>query len=93
VTLSEAEVQRIAERVGENPRLMMTVDLVGQSVTRPDLGPIRFQIDARRRMNLLQGSDQTLEERLQHQDSAEAWREQDRKLRPWLYAPPRPQDR
>jgi|GEM_PF-320381 len=85
VTLSEGEVQRIAERVGENPRLMMTVDLVEQSVTRPDLGPIRFQIDPRQRMNLLQGTDQSLEERLQHRDSADAMREQDRRLRPWLY--------
>lgn len=87
VTLTEAEVARIVDRVGANPRLAMTVDLVGQAVTRPDLGPIRFQIDARRRMNLLQGSDQTLEERLQHRDSADAMRAQDQLRRPWLYRP------
>ncbi|MBM4183723.1 MAG: 3-isopropylmalate dehydratase small subunit [Gemmatimonadetes bacterium] len=85
VTLTQAEVDRIAEQVGANPRLPITVDLVGQVVTRADFGPIRFQMDARRRMNLLQGSDQSLEERLQHQDSAAAAREQDRRVRPWLY--------
>jgi 3-isopropylmalate/(R)-2-methylmalate dehydratase small subunit len=85
VTLTEAEVDRLAARVGENPRLPTTVDLLGQSVTRQDLGPMRFQIDPRRRLNLLQGADQSLEERLQHTDSAEAKRAEDRRARPWLY--------
>jgi 3-isopropylmalate/(R)-2-methylmalate dehydratase small subunit len=92
VTLSEDDVTRLANRVAEQPRLAMTVDLVGQVVRRPDLGPMPFRIDARRRMNLLQGSDQTLEERLQHQDSADALRAQDRRARPWLYDT-RPRDR
>lgn len=92
VTLSEEEVTRLAQRVSEAPRLAMTVDLVAQRIGRPDMGPIRFEIDARRRMNLLQGTDQTLEERLQHQDSADAMRAQDRRARPWLYDT-RPRDR
>ncbi len=85
VTVGEEEVTRLAKQVGENPRLAMTVDLVGQAVRREDIGAIPFQIDARRRMNLLQGSDQTLEERLQHRDSADAMRSQDRRARPWIY--------
>jgi 3-isopropylmalate/(R)-2-methylmalate dehydratase small subunit len=92
VTLSESEVRRVAERVAESPRVMTTIDLLGQTVTRPDLGPIRFEIDPRRRLNLLQGADQSLEERLQHRDSADTMRAQDRRARPWIYDT-RPRDR
>ena len=63
----------------------MTVDLARQMIERPGMGLIPFQIDSRRRVNLLRGSDTTLDERLQHSDSAAAMRSKDRNARPWIY--------
>lgn len=85
VSLSEEVVRRIADQITANPRVDMTVDLARQVIERPGLGSVAFQVDARRRLTLLQGSDQSLEERLQHRGSAEAMRSQDQKVRPWLY--------
>ena len=88
VTLDEPVVQELADRVRANPGIEMTVDLEGQVVERPGMAPVRFRIDPRRRSSLLQGRDTTLIERLQHEESAEAMRERDRRLRPWLYDGP-----
>ena len=85
VTLEEAVVAGIAEEVRANPEVTMTVDLVRQSVEHPGMEPIAFEIDARRRLSLLTGADSTLEERLQHADSAAAMRSQDQRARPWIY--------
>ncbi len=85
VTLGAGVVDKIAEAVIDTPEVPMTVDLVSQSVQRPGLDPVPFEIDARRRMSLLTGSDGTLDERLQHADSAAAVRSQDRRARPWIY--------
>ena len=89
VTLEQKVVDRIVGKVRSNPKLEMTVDLEKQSVFRADMVPIPFQIDSRRRLSLLQGLDTTLDERLQHADSAAAIRNQDRRARPWLYNPRR----
>ena len=43
-------------------------------------------------MSLLQGVDTTLNEQLDHRDSAEAMRKRDRRLRPWLYDGPNRRD-
>ena len=89
VTLDEQVVDDLADRVGANPGIDMTVDLARQVVERPGVAPIPFRIDSRRRASLLQGLDTTLLERLQHGASAEAVRERDRRLRPWIYGPDR----
>ncbi len=89
VTLEEEVVVGLVSKVASNPKLKTTVDLEQQSIARADMAPIPFQIDSRRRLNLLQGVDTTLDERLQHADSAAAMRNQDRRARPWLYNPPR----
>ena len=88
VTLDEPAVAALALRVGENPGIEVTVDLARQVIERPGMAPAAFEIDPRRRMSLLRGVDTTLEERLEHRDRAEAMREQDRRLRPWLYDGP-----
>lgn len=85
VTLSEQVVRKIADQVSANPAIEMTIDLARQVIERPGLGTVPFEIDARRRLTLLRGSDQSLEERLQHRGSAEAMRSRDQKVRPWLY--------
>jgi 3-isopropylmalate/(R)-2-methylmalate dehydratase small subunit len=88
VTLDEPVVAGLGDRVAENPEIEVTADLARQVIERPGLAPIPFEIDSRRRMSLLQGVDTTLNERLDHRDSAEAMRERDRRLRPWLYNGP-----
>jgi 3-isopropylmalate/(R)-2-methylmalate dehydratase small subunit len=85
VTLGEEMIARVAERVRANPVVEMTVDLARQVIERPGMETIPFQIDARRRTSLLQGSDATLDERLQHGDSATVMRSNDRSARPWIY--------
>ena len=85
VTLGEEVVRRMAVGVRENPEVEMMVDLVRQVIERPGMEPVPFQIDSRRRVNLLRGSDTTLEEQLQHGDSATAMRNKDRSVRPWIY--------
>ena len=89
VTLEQEVIDRLVSKVRSNPKLEMTVNLEQQSVSRADMVPIPFQINPRRRLNLLQGLDTTLGERLQHADSAAAMRNQDRRARPWLYNPRR----
>ncbi len=88
VTLDERVVEELADRVSASPGIGMTVDLARQVVERAGLAPIPFRIDSRRRASLLQGLDTTLLERLQHGASAEAMRERDRRLRPWIYDGP-----
>ncbi len=89
VTLEQEVIDRLVSKVRSNPKLEMTVNLEQQSVSRADMVPIPFQINPRRRLSLLQGLDTTLDERLQHADSAAAMRNQDRRTRPWLYNPRR----
>ena len=66
----------------------MTVDLERQVAERPGMAPVPFRIDSRRRSSRLKGLDTTLLERLQHGASAEAMRERDRRLRPWITTVP-----
>jgi 3-isopropylmalate/(R)-2-methylmalate dehydratase small subunit len=83
----------MAEEALARPEVETTVDLVRQVVERPGIRAIPFQIDPRRRATLLEGTDGTLSERLQHADSAAARRNQDRRARPWLYDSPRGSNR
>ncbi len=88
VMLDEQVVSRLTNRVRANPEIEVTADLARQVIERPGMTPLPFQIDPRRRRSLLQGKDATLDERLEHRDSAEAMRERDRRLRPWIYDGP-----
>jgi 3-isopropylmalate/(R)-2-methylmalate dehydratase small subunit len=85
VTLPEDVVQRIADQVAAAPEVETTVDLVGRRVERPGMEALEFHIDPRRRVSLLSGSNSTLDERLEHADSAAAKRAQDQQARPWIY--------
>ena len=92
VTLDEQVVVKLTDRVKANPEIEVTADLARQVIERPGMPPMPFQIDSRRRQSLLQGVDTTLDERLEHRDGAEAMRERDRRLRPWIYdGPDRPE--
>ncbi len=84
VTLSEEVVGSIADAVRANPEVEMTIDLVSQTIERPGMEPIRFEIEPRRRLNLLRGSN-TPDEQLLHSDSAAAMRSRDQRERPWIY--------
>jgi 3-isopropylmalate/(R)-2-methylmalate dehydratase small subunit len=93
VTLDEPVVDELADRVDAAPRIELTVDLESQVVERRGMAPVPFRIDSRRRSSLLQGVDTTLLERLDHGAGAEAMRERDRRLRPWIYDGPDRRDR
>lgn len=66
----------------DNPRL--TVDLEALKITRPNGGPIPFEIDAFRRDCLLNGLDD-IGLTLQKADRIEAFEAAQKKQQPWLY--------
>jgi 3-isopropylmalate/(R)-2-methylmalate dehydratase small subunit len=57
VTLPEATVNMLWDLVEEEPATSITIDLESQSVTLPDGQQVRFEIDAFRKLCLLNGVD------------------------------------
>jgi 3-isopropylmalate/(R)-2-methylmalate dehydratase small subunit len=62
----------------------LTVDLVSQTVTRPDGGTCRFEVDAFRKHCLLEGLDE-IGLTLAHRDDIRAFEERHRAAHPWLF--------
>jgi 3-isopropylmalate/(R)-2-methylmalate dehydratase small subunit len=84
VTLSEEVIEEIADRVGSDSGVEVTVDLEGQVIEVPGMGPISFSMDDRARTKLLQGLND-LDEMRQHVENVVAFRDHDRNRRPWVY--------
>ena len=84
VTVGKDDWQRLMEDASDvdNPRL--TVDLEALTITRPNGGPIAFEIDAFRRDCLLNGLDD-IGLTMQKADKIEAFEAAQRKRQPWLY--------
>ncbi|BBD98418.1 3-isopropylmalate dehydratase small subunit [Sphingobium amiense] len=83
ITLPETVVRRLMRVVSDPATAHMSVDLVAQTV-EPAGGPaIRFQVDARRKQDLLAGVDEIARatDRAPDIEAYEAWR---RKERPWI---------
>jgi 3-isopropylmalate/(R)-2-methylmalate dehydratase small subunit len=83
ITLPQAEIDKLtkqAETGGE-----FTVDLTQQTITTPDGAVTKFEIDATRRHNLLNGLDD-IGLTLQHADKITAFEAKQKAEQPWLYA-------
>lgn len=84
--LGDAEVSRIFDEVKAFPGYELTIDLPAQVVLNPQ-GELmgRFEIDAFRKNNLLNGLDE-IGLTLQHADEIRAYEEQRFRAEPWLQA-------
>jgi 3-isopropylmalate/(R)-2-methylmalate dehydratase small subunit len=85
VALPNEVIDGIIAWVEANPQQAMTVDLEAQLIDIPGMGRIPFETPPRVRHKLLHGLDD-LDELIQHREDAVAFRMEDRKRRPWLYA-------
>jgi 3-isopropylmalate/(R)-2-methylmalate dehydratase small subunit len=84
VTLDAEVIREIADQVTLNPAVEMTVDLEKSQIERPGLSAVAFNIDSRLRNKMLLGL-RDLDEILLHGEDIEAFQEEDRIRRPWIY--------
>jgi 3-isopropylmalate/(R)-2-methylmalate dehydratase small subunit len=90
ITLAKETVERLMEDAEKGANAIMTIDLEGQTITRPDGEKVRFDIDPFRRHCLLHGLDDI---GLTEEKSAEvaAYEQTARAARPWLFGMTRPE--
>jgi 3-isopropylmalate/(R)-2-methylmalate dehydratase small subunit len=62
----------------------VSIDLEAQTITSPSGKQIRFEIDPRRRVGLLEGLDEILQT-LRRDDEIQAFQAADRNQRPWIH--------
>lgn len=78
-------VVALGEQVAIEPqRRRITVDLPAQAVLAPDRTTYGFSIDPEAKLMLLEGLD-AIDLTLKRADEIAAWREADRRERPWIY--------
>jgi len=83
VVLPEATAADLRRRLHERPGSSLTVDLPAQTVTAPDAGAHRFEIDAFRKELLLAGQDE-IDLTLGYEARIREFEERQRDLMPWL---------
>jgi 3-isopropylmalate/(R)-2-methylmalate dehydratase small subunit len=85
VILAQDSIRQIAEQVAADPVARpVTVDLESLAVTAPDGTVSRFSMDSEPREMLLYGLD-TIDLTLRHKADIAAFRNADRRTRPWAY--------
>ena len=83
IVLPAARVGALMDALARDPGARIAVDLAAQTVTGPDGGVYRFEIDALQKESLLEGLDD-IDLTLRYRDRMDAFeREHDRAL-PWL---------
>ena len=87
VTLPQADVDVLMKKAsaGNTAGAEFTVDLDAKTITAPDGAVTKFEIDATRRHNLLNGLDD-IGLTLQHLDKIKAFEAKQKAEQPWLYA-------
>lgn len=83
VTLAEAEIAALVERVADPARNRLTVDLEVETVTAADGMQVSFRIDPLRRDALMRGLD-AIGSTLQHADAIRAFQAAHLDANPWL---------
>ena len=84
VTLGAEVIEEIADQVMLDPEVEMTVDLEKNQIQRPGLDAVSFSIDSRLRNKMLLGL-RDLDEILLHRNDTNAFENEDRRNRPWIY--------
>jgi 3-isopropylmalate/(R)-2-methylmalate dehydratase small subunit len=85
VVLGEAEVERLFHEVAAHPGFKLTVDLPAQTVTAGNGAPMKFDIDATRKNNLINGLDE-IGLTLKHADEIKAYEERRKTTEPWIFS-------
>ncbi|MBL8628349.1 MAG: 3-isopropylmalate dehydratase small subunit [Rhodospirillaceae bacterium] len=87
ITLPQAEIDKLTAQAqkGNTKGNDFTVDLNQQTITSPDGTVTKFEVDATRRHNLLNGLDD-IGLTLQHAEKITAFEAKQKAEQPWLYA-------
>jgi len=85
IRLDAKTVDRLLKEVNATPGYRLAIDLEQQSVTTPGGETFKFELDASRKHNLLNGLDE-IGLTLQHADEIRAFEERHRAQQPWLYS-------
>ena len=89
ITLPEADVGKLRDRLRAEPGATLLVDLPAETVTDPDGQAIRFEIDAFRKRCLIEGLDD-IDLTLECIDALEAFEERAAREQPWRVPAPEP---
>lgn len=84
VTLDEETLEKMFERSESDPEAEWTVDLEAERIVGPEMEPIAFSVEPRRRQRLLLGLTD-LDEMRRLRENVDAFRDWDRNRRPWIY--------
>ena len=84
IVLSDDEVDELFRQATVTEGYQLTIDLAGQTVTRPDGGTYRFEVDEFRKHCLLEGLDE-IGLTLAHSDEIRAFEQRHRANQPWLF--------
>lgn len=87
IVLRGDEVDALFAQCEASEGYALTIDLVAQTVTRPDGVQCRFDVDAFRKHCLLHGLDD-IGLTLQHADAIRAFEARHRVAQPWVFATP-----
>jgi len=85
IALTELEVDHLFNEAAAHPGYKVTVDLAAQTVTTPAGKAMRFDIDATRKANLLNGLDE-IGLTLRHADDIRAYEERRKRSEPWIFS-------
>ncbi|WP_075997557.1 3-isopropylmalate dehydratase small subunit [Salaquimonas pukyongi] len=83
VQVSEEELEKLMDDAKRGANATLTVDLEAQTISGPDGGTIRFDIDPDRKHRLLNGIDD-IGETLEKAPSIDAFEAQVKEQRPWV---------
>jgi 3-isopropylmalate/(R)-2-methylmalate dehydratase small subunit len=86
LTLPQADIDALMAKTskGNTAGADFTVDLVNQTITAPDGAVTKFEIDATRKQNLIEGLDD-IGLTLKQQDKIAAFEAKQKAQQPWLY--------
>ncbi len=85
LVLTELEVDHLFNEASAHPGYKITIDLAAQTVTTPAGKVMRFDIDATRKENLLNGLDE-IGITLRHADDIRAYEEKRKRSEPWIFS-------
>ncbi|MEP7262811.1 MAG: 3-isopropylmalate dehydratase small subunit [Usitatibacter sp.] len=85
IVLTELEVDHLFNEASAHPGYKITIDLAAQTVTTPAGKAMRFDIDATRKENLLNGLDE-IGITLRHADDIRAYEEKRKRSEPWIFS-------
>jgi 3-isopropylmalate/(R)-2-methylmalate dehydratase small subunit len=84
IRVKPAELDLLLEDASKGANATLTVDLESQTITRPDGGTIRFEIEPARKHSLLNGLDE-IGETMQKGRQIDDFEKKQRARQPWLY--------